>query len=434
MKKVRVLFAYDLGGSINDVQQAMHLVASAYLDASFDSFALRSFNLSYLSRHDPVLSFAAEPVHISFGGDDFRANRRCFIYPWLGILHIEMDFDFSDAGISMSTLDFYDHLIAWKNSDYLPYLARSGAMNESLRIVTNFEDGESRTFAGPLAEICESLGVLLKQQINPRPERYPFHDLRIVLITDEPTATDPDSLANLLDLAPSKTQAPGTDSREYLRGSIAGTHISSSGWVSAVITSSGNESDSDDEITMVIRLIHAQWFVCQAWVHILSQEIAYEAVDLSQKRLYELARYRGQFDADLVEVGNIDLMLKDPQLIRASEIFAEAFNLEKHKNSAITRFESVSVAESKRIEEQRTREAQRLQLLFSISAAVAIAGLIPVLAQTDTPLAVFTLVIVILLGIGFMVNVALVFKKIFRMRARPTKKIRSKQFIDRAGG
>lgn len=434
MKKVRVLFAYDLGGTLQDVQASLSILMSAYPTAAFDTFALRSFNLSYLSRHDPVISFEAEHVPVQFGSDRFMASRRCYVYPWLGVLHVELDFDFEQGKNSLSSLDFYDHLVAWKNEDYLPYLARSGAMNDSLQIATGFDPSRNRSHVGPLADMCESILLLLAKQINSRPERYPFHDFRMVLITDDSQKESPSTLSNLLDLASENSTPTKPQEFAHLETHVSGTHISSSGWVSALVLPRANGSDTEAQVALVIRLIHAQWFVCQAWVHILSKEIADEAVEFSQKHLYELARYRGRFDADFVEVGNIDLMLKDPRLIRVSSVIADAFNLSQHRDTAVTRFESVSIAESKRIEEQRTKEAQRLQLLFSISAAVAIAGLIPVLAQTETPLAVFTLIIVIVLGIGFTANVVLIFKRIFRARRKSVKKRRNRQFLAQAGG
>lgn len=432
---VRVLVAYDLGGVVQDVSLCSQILNEAYPGTEFDTYALRSFNLSYLSRHDPVITFDAGEITARIGGKDYTASRTCYVYPWLGVLHIELDFNLDSSAVPSDLLAFYDHFVQWKNRDYLPYLERSGAMNHSLKIATVVEGDDQRSFVGPLAEIYESVEVLLEKILIGRPNRYAFHDFRTVVISNDPEFRNAVPSSQLLDLADEQDFSPVQSDFSHPGIWLSDTYVATSGWVTLVSPGIASPEETTRNIGLVLRLIHAQWFVCQAWIHVLSLGIAEEAVDVSQRRLYDLAQYRGRFDADFIEVDNVDLMLKDPRLIRMSEIFIEGFKLRQHKDAAEARFESVAISEAKRIEEQRTKEAQRLQLLFSISAAVAIAGLIPVLAQTETPLAIATLVVVIVLGLAFMVNIALIFRRILGLRRqRNAAKARQSFNAEMAGG
>lgn len=412
-----ILLAYDLGGRLKDTSRTIEILSSAYDGVRLDALGPRSFNLSYINWHDPILTFDTAPFDVVLGETEYRVQRSVYIYPWLGVMHLELRFPLRAETEPEEVLDFYDQFVAWKNLDYLPYLARTNSMSDSLRMQTSFDAATSRAHIGEIASVVESICILLRDQIHLRPGRYSFHDFRTIFVTGESKADRVDMFQSLLELVPRSLRGGKTTPFSAMNIELSGTKVVSTGWVTVVERPGGVPADQlTDQITLLIRLAHAQWFVCQSWLYLLGREIAVIGPTNDHSRLYELARYKGLFDLDVIEVGNIDLMLKDPRMIRLAEGLVDAFNVSQHRRTAERRFQSVTQAESKRLEGQRTLEAQRLQLLFSISAAVATASLLPVLASTALPIALATIVFATALCIGFIVNTAVLVRNIRRTR------------------
>ena len=65
---------------------------------------------------------------------------------------------------------------------------------------------------------------------------------------------------------------------------------------------------------------------------------------------------------------------------------------------------------------QASRDAQRLQLLFSFSAAAAVAALLPTLWQADAGIQVLTVSVAFAAWLGFAINFALVLKRLRHKR------------------
>lgn len=241
-----------------------------------------------------------------------------------------------------------------------------------------------------------------------------------------------ESLAHLLALTsvtrsrpmrPNGTVRPGEVASR--RAATSDLEVVSNGWVTVVIQ---NPESTADGLTSVLNaqcLAHAQWFVCQSWIYILSTTIADGRVAGASVPLHELARYRQNFELDLIESGNLDLMLKDPVLRQVARMFQDAMEVSQHRTTARDRFDVVLRAEQERLGYQSARDSERLQLLFSISAAAAVAALIPSLAavQWDAIVMVVTVAILCLLLLAFVVNVAVLGRRLSRSRRSrtPTK-------------
>ncbi|TFD91218.1 hypothetical protein [Cryobacterium serini] len=434
MKNIQVIAAYDLGGRLGDVRAAMQRLQEAYGNVGIDALGARSFNLSYLNWHDPIIRFETPMFVADIAGQSYEVERVGYIYPWLGVMHLTLDFTLPKSTRPDQLLDFYDGFVSWKNADYLPYLARAGSMTESLRVQTGFSESR-RADVGELSVVVDTVIVLVEDLLVPRPGRYAFHDFRTIFITDQ-ASKDEAEYAELLELVPSNFRGLNSTPPEFHGLCVSGVKTASTGWVTVVEHQDNVTSKSlVDQIQLLTRLAHAQWFVSQCWLYLLGRGIADGSADGDESGIYELARFRGVFAADAAEVGNADIMLKDPRLIRVSKTLSSAFNVEGHRRTAEERFAAVTEAETKRIERQRTLEAERLQLLFSISAAVAAASLVPMLASAAFPVAVTTVAIAALLCGGFIVNVALLIKRMQRIRLQQSRRKPLIAFIsERVGG
>lgn len=391
MTNVSILMAYDLGGRIKSSQDLRKHLERAGYAPELDSMGLKSFNLSYINWHEDMLVFKGPNVTLDFegkNGDDpvnHEATTKIRIYPWLGIIHVELNTELKGEFTSAVGLSFYEGFVTWKNRDYLPYLEKSDQTNGVLKARASEVNGNSHTaicsIVQPLVDLAEKHNQLVK-----RPQRYVFHDVRMIFEPSNASSQDVDQeYAGLLSLLPKELGKTTADYEIPVSLTTAEVQIQSSGWVTVI----GGGSDTpashqlSREIKQLVRLTHAQWFICQIWINVLGSLIAENTDDDGADALYELANFRVMFDSDLTEVGNENIMLKDPYLVAIASQLSVAFAVDTHRHSASTQFESVSHVEDKRIDLRQRREANALQMLFSISAAVAIALLIPELWEAS---------------------------------------------------
>ena len=422
MHRASVLLAYDLGGRVTDIDAAVTALSAEYGEVSADRMVAESFNLSYINWHDPVFVFTCEPCDVALGDRAYTVTRTAYLYPWLGVLHLQLDFPLDADFTPDDSLRFYEDFVKWKNEDYLPYLERSGTLDTSLRRQREYKESPVSSYQGPLAAVVERVRELLNGTLLERPERYDFHDFRTIFLV-EPDGNDPaKTYQDVLALMPSAFAGSSSNYDVPVDMPTTGIRILSSGWVSVLeVPDSTAHNGFVEQINLLIRLAHAQWYVCQAWTYLLGSRISTDGN--GDEHLHALFQARRLFDADLVEVGNADLMLKHPLLISVSNCLAQAFNLDRHRRTAIACFDSVAHAESKHIErkrsdeaEQRSREADRLQLLFSISAAAAIAALVPELAGAPVPVAIIGVMLATLFWLFFVRNIAVLARRIRRRR------------------
>jgi HEAT repeat protein len=131
--------------------------------------------------------------------------------------------------------------------------------------------------------------------------------------------------------------------------------------------------------------------------------LTFKALDSADPavRVHELSACQLSLERDLVEVGNLDVMLKDPRLLRVARSFERSFSVLEHRKAAEQRLHLLEDHTRDLTEFARERATRRLEILFSLSAAGTIAALIPALAQINFPLSftIITILLLVLLGV-----------------------------------
>jgi len=254
-----MVLAYDLGGRLKDTKRTIEVLSSAYQGVRIDALGTRAFNLSYINWHDPILTFDSGAFDVVLNEVEYRVQRFVYLYPWLGVMHLELTFPMQKGTTPEEVLDFYEHFVTWKNLDYLPYLARANSMSESLRMQTSFDSVTDRAFVGELSTVVESVGILLQDQIHPRPGRYAFHDFRTLFLTGNRDDQRPDTFQSLLELVPRDLREGRTSPSQAMQIDLSGTRVHSTGWVTVIERTEGMAADLlGAQIKLLMRLAHAQ--------------------------------------------------------------------------------------------------------------------------------------------------------------------------------
>lgn len=418
---IYVPFRYDLGGRVVAYDRLLDALREQFTDVGIDAAATRSFNLSYLAHHTPVLKADVSDIEVILDGCSYEVDRRVTIHPWLGAASVDCYF-LPKAPLSPEhVLRFYDELVNWKNEDYLPYLDRAGQMTAALRERSGY--GANPGWAGPIAEQVDALRQLTRDLIEPRPARYEFHDFRVVVMSSGalPSA---DEIEALLRLEPNAVHSSELNSRtpEVTLGNVT---CWSSGWATWIHTT-GTDVSAARELVGLLDLVHAQWFLCQCWIYVFDADDRLDQPGNGGQleRLRDLANSHLLLGRDLTEIDNLDLMLKDPARIRAATYLIERFGVERHRAAAGDRLKLLEHFHTEQMAYQSTRDAQRLQLLFSISAAAAVAALIPAVASIEGLYAVTTLVFALLLWVGFVFNFAVLARRLGQARRQRRRRPR----------
>jgi len=408
---VVVPFKYDLGGRIIDHQACRRELAEFCLGPIEEDQALaRSWNLSYLVRHAVVLRGVLGTGRAWLGGSEWSFQRSLRLYPWLGVISIDYLFTTDDPNVRL--VEFYDDLVSWKNTDYLPYLRDCGAMTPELAAHT-------ASAAGPPQDLHGGLVRDLRRRIRPfldlRPAVYAFHDFRTVFL-DVGSTLDAATVDSLLLLSRS---APGDElSIPTLRTEDVEVH--STGWATVLRSQPGTDLTAFRDVLSMLSLVHAQWYVCQAWINVYDYDVVRGPNRQEPADAEDLASAQLALGQDLTEVGNMDLMLKDPGLLRVARYFEQVFDVNNHLNAAERRLRVLEEYSRGLAEQRQTRAANRLQVLFALSAAGSIAGLIPSLVEIELPTGVtlLTVAVVITLWLGF----AFAFSREQRARLRKPRR------------
>ena len=400
--RVHVPFMYDLGGRVRNIDGLRRTLAELYGSVEVDQSATRRWNLSYLAGHTPVIRCRLTGGSAQFANSEWRYERILKIFPWRGVLSIAYLFESQGTETNIST--FYDRLVEWKNADYLPYLQECGAFTDELAAHTAF------TFPiltqGLHASLVRQLRLRVQPYINPRPAMYAFHDFRVCFI-DHGSMLDARLVQCLLWLTVPEA-ANGTF--EHVEGVQHGSvEIVSTGWSTVLRTDMRTAGAEVTEIMSLLSLVHAQWYICQLWINVYDQD--FKALDSTDPavRVHELSACQLSLERDLVEVGNLDVMLKDPRLLRVARSFERSFSVLEHRRAAEQRLHLLEDHTRDLTEFARERATRRLEILFSLSAAGTIAALIPALAQINFPLSftIITVLLLILLWLGFTINIAI---------------------------
>jgi hypothetical protein len=377
---ILVPFQFDLGGPVDFDQELIDGLKDigAY---EFTPVRTRSFNVSYLSRNSPIVRISLSSLSLTIVGIDWKVSRWLMLYPWLGTVSLNYYFEPEQAASSTQLLQFYDALIKLIDEDYLPYLDEHGRMSLALQLKTGYDSQNVSPSRLHMGATIDRLRSVIKPSIKqPRPTVYYFMNFRILYFWDSEPDKEIDHhlLAALLDLRDLPSWRP-TDEQPDLMTEIG--QIWSNGWVTVSILHPSDLRDKEmqpiDVLQAAFGLCHAQWFLCQIWISTYMEMVTNRnwqhwsraTVERYADHLYSLER-------DLTEVVNLDVMLRDPLLISVSQFFLERLGVSRHLEDAKTRVSLLTQYLRGRLEIHTSRAASRLQVLFSFSAAAAIAGLV----------------------------------------------------------
>lgn len=399
--RIHVPFKYDLGGRVIDVDGIREILMDLHGTVEIDQATARSWNLSYLACHPVVLRCRLPGGTANIANAEWSYERSIRLFPWLGVLSV--DYEFEAKQTNTNILAFYDGLVEWKNTDYLPYLQKCGAMTKELAGHTALT---SRAATQDLhASLVRQLRVRAQPYINPRPALYAFHDFRVCIIDGESTL-DASVVKCLLWLTTAGTADGFLEQVDALRfGSV---EISSTGW-STVLRAHAGVACSDIAASIsLLNLVHAQWFICQSWINIYDPNFTDTANVRAAAGVHELSACRLSLARDLSEVGNFEVMLKDPNLLRVARSLEGSFSVLEHRKAAEQRLRILEDHSRNFTEFATERTARRLAMLFSLSAAGTVAALVPALVQIDFPLffTFITFALLIVLWLGFTINFA----------------------------
>lgn len=403
--RVHVPFKYDLGGRVKDVDGIRDALTDLCGTVEIDQATTRSWNLSYLACHSAVLRCRLPGGRTQIAGSDWRYERNLRLFPWLGVLSVDYEFEPEQADTNI--LNFYDGLVEWKNTDYLPYLQKCGVMTDGLEAHT------AQASKVPAQDLHASLVLQLRDRaqfyISPRPALYAFHDFRVCFIGNESTL-DPSVVQRLLWLADPGATDDVLERVDALRfGSV---EISSTGWSTVLHASVGAVSPEVAKSVSLLNLVHAQWFICQLWINIYDRDFTETENESVTVGVHELSACQLSLARDLSEVGNFDGMLKDPNLLRVARSLERSFGVLEHRKAAEHELRILEDHSRNLTEFAREQTARRLAMLFSLSAAGTVAALVPALVQINFPpfFTLITVLLLIILWLGFALNFAVLLR------------------------
>jgi hypothetical protein len=378
---ILVPFQFDLGGSVDfdkNLIDSLEEIGSLELSP----VKTRSFNVSYLSRNSPIVRVSLDNLSLHIAGIDWSVSRWLILYPWLGTVSLNYYFKPEQTASSPRLLQFYDALIKLIDEDYLPYLDHHGQMSPALQLKTGYDSRKVSPSRLHMGETIDQLRSTIKPSImQPRPTIYYFMNFRVLYFWTSESSKDIDHhlLAALLDLRNLSSWLP-TDKQPDLESEIG--QIWSNGWVTASILHPSDSRDKEEmqsveALQAAFGLCHAQWFLCQIWISTYTEVVTNRNwQNWSRATVQKYTDHLYSLERDLTEVANLDVMLRDPRLIRLSQFFLERLGVSRHLDDARTRVSLLTQYLRGHLEIQTSRAASRLQVLFSFSAAAAIAGLV----------------------------------------------------------
>ncbi|MEU7058159.1 hypothetical protein [Streptomyces sp. NPDC046197] len=388
--RVFVPFKYDLGGTVVDTRCLAEVLEAQHGEVVVDTTLLRSWNLSYLAGHAPVLSCTLPGGEAVLAGAKWSFDCRMRVYPWLGVVSVDFTFALNEGTADIER--FYDDLVEWKNRDYLPYLHQCDAFSDHLHlhIPPGLRSGASDVYGSAVRALRHAASGI----IEPRPFCYAFHDFRLCFIGGLGDLPD-ERARGLLWLSGSGSVTLGDGLADSL--DFRGLEVASSGWSTVIRAEPETIASEADTVTTLLNLVHAQWYVCQLWInaHDLRGQQGSAGQRLADAHI--LSANQTALVQDLSEIDNLDVMLKDPALLRVAEYLETNLKVRRHKETAMSRLHALENHSRQLADYNNEAELRRFQALFAISAAAGTASLVPALAQVGfTPVYVVATVIPLL--------------------------------------
>ena len=396
-----VAFKYDLGGSIVDTQQLIDVLAAQHGAVTIDPALLRSSNAAYLARHAPVVSCDLPDGEIDLAGSRCRYSSRLRAYSWLGVVSIDYTLALEDGTVDAARL--FDDLMEWKNRDYLPYLRDCQALSDSLR--RQIPGGHESAAVDLHGSFVRNLRGAVSSMIEPRPFLYPFHDFRMCFIGDIEVLPD-ERVWQLLWLSAHDSVTPESETLELLRFrdlDVVGSLLST------VVRGEHTKIDVDTEpIIMLLNLMHAQWYLCRLWIDGYDLRRQEPTAGWQPADAHVLSANQSALAQDLAEIDNLNVMFRDPGLLRLARYLEACTDVRRQKETAMTRLRVLENHSRQLADYANEMELRRFQALFAISAAAGVASLVPALAQVGFSLIHVVTTIVPLLSLWglFAVNFA----------------------------
>ncbi|WP_406070386.1 hypothetical protein [Micromonospora sp. NBC_01638] len=390
---IYVPIKFDLGGTVQDVEPAIPLLAglgTITVDV-VEHEETRAYNISYLATHPPVLQLSLGTSAVRIGRTTWATSTQVVIYPALGVISVDLRFAAPEPAVSTEDIcQFYDDLIRENTVDYFRHLRDLDTFPPNLARHLSKVEAENFEAGGlTVAAYVEAIRGILRDSagFEPRERRYPFQNMRQFFVLRGPeqheNAPIVESLLRLSAL-PVTPGAAADDGPLRLRGLMVRT----TGWSTVAVL-----HDGVDGGTAAVRLvqdmygqIHAQWFFCQLWVGVDPNdrdELVGPGHSLGA-RITHLARVQLQLARGLAEVGNVDLMYRDPVRIAVATFLIDGLRVSRHLQAARQRLELLRSNLGQLFGLQTALFQQRLQWLFSVTAVAGVAALLPEMMQVES--------------------------------------------------
>ncbi|MFI6262433.1 hypothetical protein [Micromonospora sp. NPDC051006] len=384
---------FDLGGTVQDMEPVIPLLArlGAVTVDVVEHEETRAYNISYLATHPPVLQLSLGTSAVRIGRTTWDTSTQVVIYPALGVLSVDLRFAAPEPPVSTEDIcRFYDDLVHENTLDYFRYLRDLDTFPSNLAGHLRTVEAETPEPGGlTVSAYVQAIRGILQGSagFEPRERCYPFQNMRQFFVLRGPEQDEGEPVVeSLLRLAtlPEATGAASDDGPLRLRGLVVRT----TGWSTVAVLHDGVEGG-----TAALRLvqdmygqIHAQWFFCQLWVGVDPNdrdELVGPGHSLGA-RITQLARVQLQLARGLAEVGNVDLMYRDPVRIAVATFLIEGLRVTRHLAAARQRLELLRSNLSQLFGLQTALFQQRLQWLFSITAVAGVAALLPEMLQVNS--------------------------------------------------
>ncbi|MET8118237.1 hypothetical protein [Micromonospora sp. NPDC005291] len=390
---IYVPIKFDLGGTVQDVEPAIPLLAglgTITVDV-VEHEETRAYNISYLATHPPVLQLSLGTSAVRIGRTTWATSTQVVIYPALGVISVDLRFAAPEPAVSTEDIcRFYDDLIRENTVDYFRHLRDLDTFPPNLARHLSTVEAESFEAGGlTVAAYVEAIRGILRDSagFEPRERRYPFQNMRQFFVLRGPEQHENAPIVESLLRLSALPVAPGAaadDGPLRLRGLMVRT----TGWSTVAVL-----HDGVDGGTAAVRLvqdmygqIHAQWFFCQLWVGVDPNdrdELVGPGHSLGA-RITHLARVQLQLARGLAEVGNVDLMYRDPVRIAVATFLIDGLRVSRHLQAARQRLELLRSNLGQLFGLQTALFQQRLQWLFSVTAVAGVAALLPEMMQVES--------------------------------------------------
>ncbi|MGQ5264477.1 hypothetical protein ACTWLT_27380 [Micromonospora sp. ZYX-F-536] len=384
---------FDLGGTLQDVEPAVPLLAGlgATTVDVVEHEETRAYNISYLATHPPVLQLSLGTSAVRVGHTTWATTTTIVIYPALGVISVDLRFAAPEPTAGTEEIcRFYDDLVRENTLDYFRHLRDLEVFPANLAGHLRAIEAEPREPGGlRVSAHVQAVRAILQDSpgFEPRERCYPFQNMRQFFVLRGPEGGEDEPVVESLLRLSALPVTPGSvadDGPLRLRGVVVRT----TGWSTVAVVHDGIEGGPATArmVQDMYGQIHAQWFFCQLWVGVDPNdhdELVGPGHSLGA-RITQLARVQLQLSRGLAEVGNVDLMYRDPLRIAVATFLIDGLRVPRHLQAARQRLELLRSNLSQLFGLQTALFQQRLQWLFSITAVAGVAALLPEMLQVDS--------------------------------------------------